>query len=105
MLDWAWTLWLVLRHFTLHCQHGAHTAPVKEKVFEGLGDVHGPHMAHLECEAKAGAPPPSLSASLGARAPGAPAGSILTSARLLKRETYRGRPQDTKGFTKPPLTI
>ena len=51
-----------------------------------MGDVRGPHVAHLEHETEAGAPPPSLTASLGARAPGAPAGSILTSARLLKSE-------------------
>ena len=57
-----------------------------------MGDVRGRHVAHLECEAEAGAPPPSLSTSLGARTPDAPGESILTSARLLKRETYRGRP-------------
>ena len=68
-----------------------------------MGDVRGPHVAHLERETEAGAPPPSLSTSLGASARALPAKSILTSARLLKRETYRGRPQDTKGFTKPPL--
>ena len=53
-------------------------------------------VAHLECEAEAGAPPPSLSTSLGARTPDAPGESILTSARLLKRETYRGRPLEAR---------
>ena len=52
-----------------------------------MGDVRGPHVAHLERETEAGAPPPSLSTSLGARVPGAPAGGIFTSASPLKRET------------------
>ena len=57
-----------------------------------MSDVRGPQVAHLQRKAEAGAPPPSLSTSLGARALGAPAESILTSARLLKRESYPGRP-------------
>ena len=57
-----------------------------------MSDVRGPQVAHLQRKAEAGAPPPSLSTSLGARALGAPAESILTSARLLKGESYRGRP-------------
>ena len=68
-----------------------------------MGDVRGPHVAHLQHEAEAGAPPPSLSTSLGASAQGAPAKSILTSARLLKRETYRGRPlEGCEVVHKPP---
>ena len=61
-----------------------------------MGDVRGPHVAHLERETEAGAPPPSLSTSLGARVPGAPAGGIFTSASPLKRETYRGRPLEAR---------
>ena len=61
-----------------------------------MGDVRGPQVAHLELEAETRAPQPSLPAPLGARAPGAPAESILTSARLLKRETYRGRPLEAR---------
>ena len=61
-----------------------------------MSDVRGRHVANLQRETEAGAPPPSLSTSLGARAPGAPAESILTSARLLKRETYRGRPLEAR---------
>ena len=57
-----------------------------------MSDVRGPHVAHLEREAEAGASPPSLSASPGARVPGAPAGGIFTSGSPLKRESYRGRP-------------
>jgi len=68
-----------------------------------VGDVRGRHVAHLECEAEAGAPPPSLSTSLGARTPDAPGESILTSARPLKRETYRGRPLEVcEVVHKPP---
>ena len=61
-----------------------------------MSDVRGPQVAHLQRKAEAGAPPPSLSTSLGARALGAPAESILTSARLLKRVTYRGRPLEAR---------
>ena len=57
-----------------------------------MGDVRGPHVAHLERETEAGAPPPSLSTSLGARVPGAPAGGIFTLASPLKRASYPGRP-------------
>ena len=55
-----------------------------------MSDVRGPHVAHLEREAEAGASPPSLSASPGARVPGAPAGGIFTSASPLKRESTLG---------------
>ena len=41
-----------------------------------VSDVRGRHVAHLQREAEAGAPPLSLSTSLGARAQGAPAESI-----------------------------
>ena len=61
-----------------------------------MSDVRGPQVAHLQRKAEAGAPLPSLSTSLGARALGAPAESILTSARLLKRVTYRGRPLEAR---------
>ena len=50
-----------------------------------MGDVRGPHVAHLERETEAGAPPPSLSTSLGARVPGAPARGIFTLRSPLKR--------------------
>ena len=43
-----------------------------------MSDVRGRHVANLQRETEAGAPPPSLSTSLGARAPGAPAESIPT---------------------------
>ena len=61
-----------------------------------MSDVRGPQVAHLQRKAEAGAPPPSLSTSLGARAQVAPGESILTSARLLKRVTYRGRPLEAR---------
>ena len=61
-----------------------------------MSDVRGRHVANLQRETEAGAPPPSLATLLGATAPDAPAESILTSARLLKRETYRGRPLVTR---------
>ena len=53
-----------------------------------MSDVRGRHVANLQRETEAGAPPPSLSTLLGATAPDAPAESIPTSARPLKRETY-----------------
>ena len=61
-----------------------------------MSDVRGRHVANLQRETEAGAPPPSLSTSLGARVPGAPAGGIFTSASPLKRETYRGRPLEVR---------
>ena len=65
--------------------------------------MRGPHVAHLEREADAGAPPPSLSTSLGARAQGAPAESIpdlgeASQARDLPWETSRG--VSIEGFCK-----
>ena len=62
-----------------------------------VSDVRGRHVAHLQREAEAGAPPLSLSTSLGARAQGAPGESILTSARPLRRESYCGRPLNALG--------
>jgi len=35
LINSAWTLWLVLRHFTAPCHKHARTAPVKEKRYEG----------------------------------------------------------------------
>ena len=68
-----------------------------------MGDVRGPHVAHLERETEAGAPPPSLSTSLGARVPGAPAGGIFTSASPLKeRLTVGDLWRSVKRRIKPP---
>ena len=67
-----------------------------------MSDVRGRHVANLQRETEAGAPPPSLSTSLGARAPGAPAGGIFTSRSPLKRASYRGRPL-VKYHIKPPV--
>ena len=35
LIDSAWTLGLVLRHFTSHCHKHAHMEPVKEEGYEG----------------------------------------------------------------------
>ena len=70
-----------------------------------MSHMRGPHVAHLEREAEAGASPPSLSASPGARVPSTPAGGIFTSPSPLKRESYRGRPREVgKVVHKPPPT-
>ena len=61
-----------------------------------MSDVRGRHVANLQRETEAGAPPPSLSTSLGARVQGAPAGGIFTSRSPLKRKTYRGGPLEAR---------
>ena len=69
-----------------------------------MSDVRGPQVAHLQRKAEAGAPPPSLSTSLGARALGAPAESILTSRGFSREKVTVGDlSRCVKWCIKPPI--